>query len=164
MSTFQLTTSTRLHFTTALVIAHSLLYGFFYTIVCGAEQHKDSGARAVISERYDALAKGDIHRFSALHKDTTWIKEREFQELRQAFLRYRIIKERVITASKQGKPLEVYIGVDEFYKGQPAPTRMHYTVRSEKDRWIIDEFNADEAPSPTEKEVEEAAKRMLKKK
>jgi len=118
----------------------------------------------VISERYDALAKGDIHRFSALHKDTTWIKEREFQELRQAFLRYRIIKERVITASKQGKPLEVYIGVDEFYKGQPAPTRMHYTVRSEKDRWIIDEFNADEAPSPTEKEVEEAAKRMLKQK
>ncbi len=163
MSTVQLSTNGRFYLAIrAIVVVTLLLELFSSTVSYAGGRNESSKPRAVISERYAALQSGDIRRYSIVHKDATWIKESEFQAQRQSFLKYRVTQQKVIKSAKQSGPVEVYIAVDEYYKGQSAPTKMHFTVRFEKDRWLIDEFNADEPRSPTEKEVEEAAKQMLR--
>lgn len=118
----------------------------------------------VIANRYEALRKGDIHAFAAVHKDPRWIKESEFRPQHERFSKYVIRQQKRTGASEKPRAPEVYFAVDEYYKGQSDPTRMHFVVRLERNRWLIVEFNADEPRSPTEKSVEEKAKRMLNKK
>lgn len=123
-----------------------------------------SKATTAIAERYAALRKGDIKAFGAAHKDTRWIKESEFRAQHEKFSRYVIRRQTRLQESEKPAVPEVYFAVDEYYKGQSNPTRMNFVVRLEGNRWVITEFNADEPRSPTERSVEEDAKRMLNKK
>jgi hypothetical protein len=135
-----------------------LLHG---TVAMADGSADPSRAASAIADRYDALQKGDIDKFAAVHKDARWIQEGQFRAQHQKFSRYVVRERGTLKGSEKLPGAEVYFVVDEYYKGQSDPTRMHFLLRLERDRWVIAEFNADEPRSPTERSVEEKARRML---
>lgn len=133
-------------------------------IVCGcsSSQRTDvnmSTPTATVETRYLALQHRDLDAFVKVYADPAWVKREEFLRIADSIVSSRILKTAPMDKSDPSASGEIYVLVEERYRGVEKPGEMNYVLRKVDANWLIVSFNAgEELPIDTKKVEREATK------
>jgi hypothetical protein len=129
------------------IMKRATLCLFFFICGCSDSPRVNvdlSSPAATVETRYRALEQKDLDTFIKVHADPAWIKREEFFRLANSIVSSKIEKTLPMETSDSSASGEVYVLVEEKFRGVDKPGNMHYVLRKTSNGWLIARFNAGE--------------------
>jgi hypothetical protein len=105
-----------------------------------------SSPDAVIQTNYAAFRAGDMQLLQAVYVDDvkTWISQEKLAELGKLLEGVRIVE---VSPMKDVEG-EMFVKVEETWRGNPTPSMKYYVLRQTDSGWRIVSFNVEEGIEP----------------